>query len=263
VRRLLAFAVALLAFGCSAEADEGDRSEDEVGTAQQRTVCFGGRTVGDPFSVGGIKPLADMCQQMPGLIRDVPNGPDAKFSFFQWNSDLGHVLDVIVAALDTNRDGNVTNADAAADLTFVGYSWGGFNARDVAAAIGSDRRFSPLRKPVKRLVVLDAYQTEMLIVPKPDLRVPGNVRFFESFRHSVGPDDDCSKLVPGLLGPFTGRQPLCTGATVCKDFDYSLAPATAGVDHCEVVAQSRNFVLNIVNGRPSQGLPPERPVRRF
>jgi len=245
------------------ESGEAASTEDEVATAPVRTVCFGGRTVGDPFSIGGIPELAATCKVLPGLIRDVPNGPDARLPFFQWNSDLAHVLDVIVAALDTNRDGNVTNTDAPANLTFVGYSWGGFNARDVAEAIANDRRFSPLRKPVHRLLVLDAFRTDFLVVPKSEIRVPANVRFFESFRHTVAPTDDCSKIVPGLVGPFTGRDPLCTGATVCKDYDFSLSPATRDVDHCEVVGRARTFVVDLVNGRTPQNVPPQRDVRRF
>jgi len=259
------FVAAVFVLGaCATDVDEAPATEvDESNAAPIRTVCFAGRSAGaDPYASGGMRELDALCTSLPGLVRDRANGPDARYPFFRWNTDLRHVVDVIVGALDTNRDGKVTDADAPAALMLVGFSWGGFNARDVAQSIASDARFAPSRRTVHRLVALDAYRTDFLTA-RPDLRVPANVTFFESFRHTRAPSDDCSNIVPGLFGPFTGRPPLCTGRSACKDYDYSLDPATADVDHCEVVGESSPFIRGIVSGSPVRGLPPERTVPRY
>jgi hypothetical protein len=257
-------AIVVFSAGCTAS-EVGSASDEVVREAPAvRTVCFAGRSAGaDPYASGGMRELDALCSALPGLVRDVPTGPDARYPFFRWNTSLPHVLDVIVAALDTNHDGKVTAADAPVDLTLVGYSWGGFNAHDITKTILTDRRFAPERKTVHRFVALDAYRTDGIATPRNEMRVPANVTFFEAFRHTRAPAGDCSIIVPGFVGPFTGREPLCTGTTECKDYDYSLDPATIQVDHCEVVARSAPFVTEIVNGRPARGLPSERPVRRY
>ena len=247
---------------CFASSEE-ETSEDEAVSVQTRTVCFAGATLGPPRETGGISELETLCDRLPGLIRDVPGGPDASFGFFQWTTPISHVLDVLVKTLDTNRDGIVTNTDAPVNLLLVGYSWGGFNARDAADAIDGDQRFSPLRKVVHRLISLDAYKTDYAIFPRADLRVPKNVRFFESFRHSIAPADECSLLFYGLVGPFTGRVPYCTGTTVCKDYDFSKAAATAGVDHCDVPSASEDLVVSLALGTPLGATPPAIPVKRY
>jgi pimeloyl-ACP methyl ester carboxylesterase len=250
--------------GCSG-ADEPGQSVDEARGRAVRTVCFAGRSAGaDPYASGGTRQLDTLCTALPGLVRDPAGSPDARYPFFRWNTSLAHVLDVIVGQLDTNHDGKVTTDDAPADLTLIGHSWGGFNAQEIATAILTDRRFAPERRTVHRLVALDAYRTDGLTTARPDMRVPANVTFFEAFRHTRAPSDDCSIIVPGWIGPFTGRDPLCTGTSTCKDYDFSLDSATADVDHCEVVARSAPFVTELVHKRPiATALPPERPVRRY
>jgi pimeloyl-ACP methyl ester carboxylesterase len=200
---------------------------------------------------------------MPGLVRDLPNGPDTRYPFFQWDTSVAHAVDALVAALDTNDDGIVNNMDAPADLWLIGYSWGGFNARDVASAISIDRRFSPSRRSVARFIALDAYRTDWLVVARDGLRVPSNVRAFDSFRHTVAPENECSVIFWGLVGPFTGRNPKCTGSTVCRDYDFSKAFATATVDHCDVPEKATPFVLDLVAGRTPTRLPPSLPVARY
>jgi hypothetical protein len=265
LRFSLPAAIAFLAGCTSSGVETGSDVADVVREpASVRTVCFAGRSTGaDPYASGGMRELDALCNALPGLVRDLPNGPDARYPFFRWNTSLPHVLDVIVKALDTNRDGKVTAEDAPADLTLIGYSWGGFNAHDISKSILTDRRFAPERKTVHRLVALDAYRTDGLATPRRDMRVPANVTFFEAFRHTRAPADDCSIIVPGLVGPFTGRDPLCTGTSECRDFDYSLDPSTTDVDHCEVVGHSAPFVIEMVYERPALGLPPDRPVRRY
>lgn len=261
--RLGIVTLVLLSVGCAAGGEEEDLAEADSALAAipTRTVCFGGATWGEPTDIGGISPFMALCRDMPGLIRDQPGGSDAKYTFFQWTTSLQHVVDVIVEALDTNNDGNVTNTDAPANLALIGYSWGGFNARDVAELIAQDRRFSPLRKPVHRLVALDAYKWSW--GEYTQINVPANVQNFTSFRHTIAPADDCSRIVPWLVGPFTGRNPYCTGSTKCRDFDYSRREATKGIDHCEVVQAATDNVKQLMAGQPMTNLPTELQIRRY
>jgi hypothetical protein len=256
-------ALLLLLAGCAASSEDEEEAGAALTPVRPMTVCFGGRTIGDPYSIGGIQELDDLCKKLPGLVRDEPLGRDAKYAFFQWDTDVAHVLDRLVATLDTNGDGFVTNVDAPVDLTFVGYSWGGFNACELGEKIAGDRRFSASRKGIARVFTLDAFRTDVLVFPRAELRVPSNVHTFYSFRHSVAPADECSSFVFGLVGPFTGRVPRCTGSTVCHDYDFSLNAATAGVDHCDVPGAADDSLLAIVNGRTPAGVPPEVAVGRY
>jgi len=255
--------------GCTAtsEGDDGDApaaDAAEINGVKQRSICFSGRTLGsNPYDTGGTPEIAAICTRLPGLIRDDWNQRDSAYPFFQWDSSLSHVMDVVVSELDTNHDGRVTGADERVELNVVGYSWGGFNARDLIVRIAGDDRFSADRKTVARYIALDPYRTDVVVVPKSGLTVPPTVQAFFELRHTVAPPDDCSRVIPGLLGPFTGRDPRCTGTTQCRDFDYSAAAATKGIDHCEVPAVARPAVLAIVAGKAPTGLPPERPVARY
>jgi hypothetical protein len=259
------------ALGCAATtgSDDADSTTPAADSAaingvRQRSICFSGRTLGaNPYDTGGTPEIAEICKRLPGLVRDDWNQRDSAYPFFQWDSSLSHVMDVLVAELDTNHDGRVTSADERVDLNVVGYSWGGFNARDLIVRIAWDSRFAIDRRTVARFVAVDPYRTDLVVVPKGWLTVPSTVQEFYEVRHSVAPPDDCSRVIPGLLGPFTGRDPRCTGSTKCRDFDYSAAAATRGVDHCEVPAVARAAVLAIVAGRAPTGLPPERPVPRY
>jgi hypothetical protein len=252
--------------GCAPPDEEGEEEGSAtaaLAATPQRSICFGGRTFGDPRSNGGIPEIESLCNRLPGLVRDVPGGTDGDFPFFQWDTGIPYVLNRLVDVLDTNKDGNVTNIDAPAELNVVGFSWGGFNAKELVAAIAADGRFSPSRKIVTRYFALDAYRTDYLVFSRTSLSVPGNVKSFWSFRHSKEPDDECSRIMFGMIGPFMGRVPRCTGTTTCKDYDYSAAAATAWVDHCAVPKVADDAVLDLIAGRTPRGLPPERAVTRY
>ena len=250
-------ALSLTLAGCAQVTQENTGTSTANATVRESaTVCFAGRSLGDdPYASGGNSDLANLCTSLPHPIRDV-DGWDADYPFFRWNADLDHALDVIVSALDTDGDGSVTSNDADRDLNVIGYSWGGFDARDVIAAMQWDDRFSDDRRGVARFFALDPYQTVLLAFPRRAMQVPANVQTLYEFRHTVAPDDDCSRVVPYLVGPFTGREPECTGDTVCTDYDYSAADATAGVDHCGVPAAATHAIQEIVSGREPDDLPP-------
>jgi hypothetical protein len=229
----------------------------------QVSICFSGRSMGDdPYASGGNSALGALCVRLPNLVQDVV-GPDGAYPFFRWSSDIDHALDVLVSSLDTDRDGGVTSADRDVDVNVVGFSWGGFNARDLIEKMASDRRFSPTRRRVARFFALDPYRTDALVFAKRVVDVPANVDELWEFRHTMAPEGDCSRLAGGLIGPFTGRAPRCTDKTVCHDFDYSLEPATKNVDHCEIPAYAAPHILRIVSGEVLTGLPQERRVVRY
>jgi hypothetical protein len=250
--------------GCAAQNndDGSDETAQDATARTQVTVCFSGRSLGDdPYASGGNFELGALCRAAPHLIHE-SRGTDAAYPFFRWNTSVDEAVNVVVQALDTNHDGVVTNIDADVDLDVIGYSWGGFNARDLIAKIESDRRFSPLRKHVARFIALDPYRTDELVIAKSGIQVPANVGQYYEFRHTVAPKDDCSTIADGLIGPFTGRTPLCTGSTECHDYDYSRDPKTAWVDHCAVPKAATQDVLAIFAGRALPNPPPERPVSR-
>ncbi len=245
------------------ESDETASTDEDTTARAQMSICFSGRSLGDnPYDSGGNSEFGVLCKALPGLVHDA-GGHDAAYPFFRWNSNVDRALDVLVSALDTNHDGFVTNMDTAIDLNVVGYSWGGFNARDLIAKVGTDRRFSPSRHGVARFFALDPYRTDELIFGKAEIEIPANVGTLHEFRHTVAPTNDCSRIAWGLVGPFTGRTPECTGTTVCHDYDYSLVPATVNVDHCGIPTHATRPVLQIVRGLAPTTLPRERPVARY
>jgi hypothetical protein len=248
--------------GCAAQSDGTDETSEDATARTQLTVCFGGRSLGDdPYQSGGNSEFGALCRAAPHLIHE-SRGTDAAYPFFRWNTNVDEAVNVVVQALDTNHDGVVTNTDADVDLNVIGYSWGGFNGRDLVAKIGTDHRFSPLRKHVARFIALDPYRTDDLVFAKSRIQVPANVGQYFEFRHTVAPKDDCSNIVDGIVGPFTGRTPLCTGSTECHDYDYSRDPKTAWVDHCAVPKAATPNVLAIFAGQPLPHAPPELVVTR-
>ena len=205
--------------------------------------------------------LRALCEGLPALVRD-RSGPDAAYPFFRWNSDIDHALDVLVKNLDTDGDGTVTTDDDEFDINVVGFSWGGFNALDLIEKVGKDPRFSASRRRIARFFALDPYRTDALLFARKTLEIPPYVEELWEFRHTVAPERDCSRVVDGLICPFTGRDPRCTGSTVCHDFDFSLDPATSHVDHCAIPAYSIRHILRIVAGKELTHAPRERPVAR-
>jgi hypothetical protein len=256
--------VVLVVAGCAVAPEENTGTTAASATVRQSaSVCFAGRSFGsDPYASGGNEDLADLCRSLPHLIRDV-EGWDAAYPFFRWNADLAHAVDVIAAALDTDGDGAVTSSDADMELNVVGFSWGGFDARDVIARIQDDARFSDERKSVARFFALDPYQTVALAFPRRVMQVPANVATLYEFRHTVAPSDDCSRVIPWLVGPFTGREPECTGDTACNDYDYSAAASTADVDHCGVPAAATHAIRELIAGREPDDLPPASSSGRY
>jgi hypothetical protein len=228
----------------------------------QWAVCFSGAAAGDPYRSGGNTELGTLCEQLPGLVHP------REYPFFTWRDDTSKPLRSLLKVLDTDHDGRVTRADAPVELTLVGFSWGAFNARDLALAILEEPLFADDRKAVARLFLLDPFRTRALVVPESEIRIPGNVDRAWVWRHSIAPASDCSRGAP--LGPYTGRPPVCTGRTQCHDFDFSMALEArfsgrrgSDIGHCTVPGVSSAALLELAAGHePTSPMPPERPVLR-
>jgi hypothetical protein len=254
--------VGVLAIGCSPEAGDEETGEGSAQLGQSRrqlTICFSGAAVGSPYNSGGNSELGDLCNRMPGTLIKA-----GRFPFFTWGLPEEIALEAFIATADTNHDGRVTSADEAFDLNVIGFSWGGYNARDFINMIDDSRRIEI--KTVERFFALDAFKISWLS-RKTSMAVPENVRHYWAFRHSESPDDDCSDSMP--WGPFTGRKPTCSGTTECTDYDYSLAPNSyfagyrgSSVGHCDVPAAATNPILDITAGRTPGNVPPTHPVER-
>jgi hypothetical protein len=250
----------LTTVGCAAsDADETtteQTGELSASSAPRRgvTVCFAGAYRGpDPLATTGNPELAAMCEQMPGLIRA------EHYPFFTFTQrPEGTVLSAVLRALDTNHDGRLNDADEQVELNVVGYSWGGFNAYSFIKAWNESPRVPANRKAVARYFAIDAFRPDALMVDTVRLHVPANVQSFWSFRHSVAPATDCS--VGSAMGPYTGRTPLCQRSTVCTDYDYSLAPETTGLGHCDIPAAADEAILALTYGTELPAMPPTRPV---
>lgn len=272
---ILLLAVAAIAGACrplasSSEAPPVTLGTDHDGGAPpmstapltQRAVCFSGASAGEPYRSGGNAELGALCEQLPGLVRP------REYPFFTWREDTDKPLRALLKILDTDHDGKVTRADAPVALTIVGFSWGAFNARDLALAILEEPRFAAERKVVARLFLLDPFRTRALVIPESAIHVPGNVDRAWVWRHSIAPPTDCSTSAP--LGPYLGRPPVCTGRTRCRDFDFSLAVDArfggyrgAEIGHCAVPEAATAALLELAAGsEPTSPLPPEHPVAK-
>lgn len=245
------------------EEEASAQSADLSSTRPKRhTICFSGAAIGEPYQARGNLELASLCREMPGLIRTEDH------PFFTWVQGGGkNVLDVVIPILDTNGDGRVTGEDERVALTLVGFSWGGFNAAKFARTILEDERFSSDRKEVERLFVLDPYRRHGL-EEATELVVPRNVKRFWSFRHTVAPAPAYECSTGGPFGPYTGRPPVCSAATSCTDYDYSLDErrfdGTRGhnVGHCDLPRVAAKAILELNDRNATdEPLPPQRRVR--
>ena len=182
-------------------------------------------------------------------------------SFLQF--PLLTVYPALTDALDRNGDGRVDGQDPVCHVNLIGFSWGGVNALSVAGHLNRDQSIPKSHRRVRHAVLLDAFQP----LSAGRMTVPENVDSVLSMRHSIAPDDDCSRGAP--LGPYLGFAPRCGSGQDCQDYDYSLAPETLfrdargwsvwgdGIGHCHVPGVAHENVVSFVNDRPmTDRLPP-------
>jgi len=157
------------------------------------------------------------------------NGRAAQFSWIQ----SGAALDAVVAALDSNGDGRVTNLDDPHSLTVVGYSWGAMNAAE-AFDLTRDRRFSSDRAVVDKMVLIDPYKPGRAQVMIPDSVVHALIV------RQDGVGRDCTTTAP--RGPYVGLPPVCGQDTQCEQ------RLLHGIGHCRITAALDPAIASRVAG---------------
>ena len=151
--------------------------------------------------------------------------------------DRDKAYKALFAALDSNGDDKVDDADAEVSIALLGHSWGGTNVAEVGAKLNDDERVAPSRKKIELAVVWDPYRPGFTLEPS------ANFTRFVVLRQSLTPDGDCSERV----GSYKGLAPRCPAGQLCEDYNYSLSPQVdfptypSGtlrgdrVGHCDVV----------------------------
>lgn len=241
----------------------------------RRFLCINGAGVDGPGGreSGGNPWFEQLCAKLGSGLVQACSG-NTCFSSFAFETTGNPSRDALVTALDTNKDGRVTAADTAVDLVLLGYSWGGTNVRDLAAWMTSEARFDGDRRGVASMLVIDPYR------PLATMDVPANVARFVEFRHSVAPENDCSRIQIGgvtISGPYLGLVPRCKATSDCTDYDYTLGGKTfypsasspglgwtgAKVDHCAVVDVAAAAIPTLLAGTAFSPLPPKVPVAAY
>jgi hypothetical protein len=232
-----------------------------------KTICMGGAVQSDPYE-GGNEYLAPLCEKLEGLIPNCDATTGKCIPMFGWLDGKAPAQKALYTALDTTGDGFLDDADAPCDIRLVGYSWGGLNARDIAASWAADSNVPDERKTIAMLAAIDPFRIGDL-----EYIVPDNVQAFREYRHSIAPANDCSGAAP--FGPYKGLVPRCGPTSECQDFDYSLAPddlfptlsgspATVSgkkVEHCNAANVAALPVIAFLAGQPAPKLPPAQPVK--
>lgn len=268
-RKLLAVSASLALLGaCAAEEDlsvDDALVRGPINRTPPRLVgpqvgaCFYGRSFdADPLSAGGNDDVDYLAERLVGMLprRDLRGKTINRC--FAWNDDMSAVAKRLINVVDADRDGRISATESKTQVTLLGFSWGGFNARDVAKLLG-DRGIR-----VRRLFLLDPFKVDV-VVPKSEIEVPANVDWAWNFVHSVAPANDCSRAIVWgvtVLGPFTGRQMRCQGSTSCVQYDFSkgyglrypdsdpsqIRWATRQTDHCQVPYDAYNYVSELYTG---------------
>ena len=238
----------------------------------RRLLCINGAGVDGAGGrgTGGNPAFEQLCGTLgPGLIKDCGTG--TCYATFGFEALSNPSRDALLAVLDTDKNGQITAADAPVDLVVIGYSWGGTNVRDLAAWMENDSRFDADRRGVSLMIALDPYR------PGATMDIPPNVDRFVEYRHSVAPAADCSLITLAgvtISGPYLGIIPRCKASTVCTDYDYTLGGKTfypdafapgkgylgANVDHCALVDVAASAVPPFLAGTAFSPLPPTVPV---
>lgn len=234
-----------------------DLSVDSAPPPCHISVCMAGAYTRN----SGANPIFDtICDVLPGLVKDCVNGTCYNL-FEMFDSDKAY--QAVFNALDSNQDGVYDDEDPSCIVSFLGYSWGGVNATEMAQRFVADTNIVESRRILHRLVVIDPYR------PLSNVTVPAGVVKFWEYRHSISPSDDCS--AGSVLGPYEGIVPECHNSVTCKDYNYSLAPnqvfggySGQNIGHCTVVyAAVKPVIHNVIAGQDHSEVPPNEPVNIF
>lgn len=198
---------------------------------ERHQLCFYGAT--EPGD--GANPEIDaLCESLPSLLRNDDSG---LAGFRLYEGDLAEAA--MLAALDTDGDGRITDDDTAI-VDVLGYSWGG--------VITTQLDLHALEQVVSSGPVIGRVVTIDPFVPPHDVPLPivGQVEEIWSYGHSIAPPWDCSTGAP--LSPYRSRPIDCSTTTApCTEYDLSLDRL---VGHCSIVDEVGAWALaNLVDGR--------------
>lgn len=197
---------------------------------------------------------------LPECASDTPESCEGSWAYTKKTQAYAALL----AALDTNGDGSVDDADTPQRLALIGHSWGGTNLADVAAQLASEPRVSPSRRFVHLALTFDAFR------PLYELKGSPNMKQLWVLRQSAPVNDSCSPGVGGLR--YRGLVPRCAAGQVCRDFDYSRSPDVAfptqaggsylggEIGHCRVPDVGFPIAGALLRGTALPPLPLEVPI---
>ena len=237
---------------------EGERIE--VGNAPRgtcrRTLCISGP---GPLDSEPNRDLAELCRRSPGVVMRC----DGKLCESVWAVDRWQAgLDALVGTLDANADGRLDGKGGACPVSLAGWSTGAVVAAETLPKALRER----IEVEIHNVVAIAPYAVGR---DPQTLEIPAGVKQAFIYRHTVAPEDDCSRAYEN--GPWLSGAPLCAEGTTCYDYDYSDpkgdlaylsrrgARSWAEINHCNIVSVVARIGLdNLARGQESykELLPP-------
>jgi hypothetical protein len=176
----------------------------------RRTLCIAGPGELDSEPNGD---LAELCRRAPGTVMGCKDERcQSVWPVDRWQQGL----DALVSTLDRNADGKVDGKDGACPVSLAGWSTG-------AAVIASElpkalaERVDAKHARIKNLVAITPYTIGR---ESQQLDIAANVDKAFIYRHTVAPENDCSRAFEG--GPWLSGAPVCAEGTTCYDYDYTM-----------------------------------------
>jgi hypothetical protein len=225
----------------------------------RRTLCISGP--GELDSEPNAD-LAELCRRSPGIVMSCEGQRCASvWAVDRWQQGL----DALVGTLDRNADGRVDEKDGECPVNLAGWSTG-------AAVIASElpkalaERVDAKHARIHNLVAITPFAAGR---ESQQLDIAANVDKAFIYRHSVAPDNDCSRTFEG--GPWLSAAPVCAEGTTCYDYDYTKdvgdlaylsrrgSRSGAEIHHCNIVSVVAKLGLdNLARGQEAytELLPP-------
>jgi hypothetical protein len=226
----------------------------------RRTLCIAGPGELDSEPNGD---LAELCRRSPGVVMACEG---KKPCASVWQVDRWQqALDALVVTLDRNADGKVDGKDPACPVSLAGWSTGAaVIAGELPKALAE--RVDAKHARIQNLVAITPFTAGR---ESQQLDIAANVDKAFIYRHSVAPDNDCSRAFEG--GPWLSAAPVCAEGTTCYDYDYTKdvgdlayrsrrgSRSGAEISHCNIVSVVAKVGLdNLARGQEAftELLPP-------
>lgn len=202
----------------------------------RRTLCISGPGELDSEPNGD---LAELCRRAPGIVMHCEGERcDSVWAVDRWQEGL----DALAGSLDRNADGKVDRKDPACAVSLAGWSTGAAVIADAlpkALAERADANHAKIHNLLAIAPFVAGRETQQL-----DIAATVDKAFI--YRHSVAPENDCSRAFEG--GPWLSAAPVCAESTTCYDYDYSKdegdlaylsrrgSRSGAEIHHCNIVS---------------------------